>query len=408
LKHLVVISDLHLYSQQGAAFARLRCYLKAIGDEFPSYITTCYTTDRLEYSCKETITNNVYFIRSSRLIRRSKLYRKFLRHFDFYGLYLYLKRVNKLDLVEGNFERVYLFYGTSLILHIIALLYLRLMKSKTIYHEKSELELAILLNQNINFNLNGFMRLILFPLKLIGASIVDLCPFFFCGELVISKKIQRLYCKGIKKVLYIPILYDLPLDILSYSRETTTPFLIGYTGTISRKKDGLIEFLKALTTLPFLSEDMIQVNMYGEGSPRDISYFAKELIKRNLSKMIHIHKPVESAEVHSLLKRHDLLILTRSSNLQTEYGFSTKLAEYLASGTPVLATNVSDNSIYLKDLENALMVDPGDINGIAEKIKFALENKKKLKIIGKAGELTAKQYFHYALYHKSLKDFLFN
>ena len=54
--------------------------------------------------------------------------------------------------------------------------------------------------------------------------------------------------------------------------------------------------------------------------------------------------------------KYHLLILSRPLNPQTRYGFSTKLSDYLISDVPVLVTDVSDNSIYIRDGINGYLI----------------------------------------------------
>jgi len=104
-----------------------------------------------------------------------------------------------------------------------------------------------------------------------------------------------------------------------------------------------------------------------------------------------------------------LLIIPRPLNLQTKYGFSTKLSEYLISGVPVLVTNVSDNSLYIKDGYNGFIVEPGNYKKMGEKILYVISNYNKLKkTISMNAYQTAKEYFNYSNYSKDIFNFIFS
>jgi len=95
-------------------------------------------------------------------------------------------------------------------------------------------------------------------------------------------------------------------------------------------------------------------------------------------------------------------------NLQTHYGFSTKLSEYLVSGIPVLVTSVSDNALYIKDGYNGFVVQPGDYEKMSKIILSIVKQYQDIKdSIGKNAFVTAQQYFHYAVHSKKLHRFLF-
>ena len=104
----------------------------------------------------------------------------------------------------------------------------------------------------------------------------------------------------------------------------------------------------------------------------------------------------------------NLLILPRPLNTQTNFGFSTKLAEYLISGVPVLVTDVSDNKIYIKDGFNGFMVDEISATGFEKKLIDIVGNYEVEKhIVSKEAFNTAKNHFDYRLYKDILTNFFF-
>jgi len=106
---------------------------------------------------------------------------------------------------------------------------------------------------------------------------------------------------------------------------------------------------------------------------------------------------------------YHLLILPRPLTRQTKFGFSTKLSEYLISGIPVLVTDVSDNSAYIKDNYNGFVIPPGSEILMENKILEIMENynENARRIAGNAF-LTVREYFDYKLYTKPLTDLFFN
>lgn len=401
---LIIISNFNFQAHQGAAFSRLYCYAKALEKSFIVYITTKDSCTAYEFIRKETIQDNFFLLKTCGGEKRNKLYRLLFRHFDFPGAYKYLKNINQVLSSDGNTGNAYLFYGSELALTIVALFYLKAIKRKKVFIEKSELEIGIVLNQSIQLNLNGLISLIAFPFQFLCSLTVDLLAPFFSGIIVISRKLERFYGKFSGRMLYVPIINSLfkeKTNVINHNEQ----FLICYTGTISKKKDGLFEFIKALGTLPEVFRDSIVFNIYGEGNEREVVELKKMITSKNIENIVNINSVVPAKEIPAILSRQNLLVLTRSSNIQTEFGFSTKLVEYLASEVPVLITKVSDNSIFFEDGINALVVDPGDIKAIALKIQYAIQNRSVIKEIGKEGRRTAEKYFYYGLYSEKLKEF---
>lgn len=124
---------------------------------------------------------------------------------------------------------------------------------------------------------------------------------------------------------------------------------------------------------------------------------------------VFYHGFVDQKNIINEMRKYNLLILPRPLNMQTHFGFSTKLSEYMVSGVPVLVTDVSDNGLYIKDGYNGFIVKPGDAKIMANKILYIIDKYKQLvELIGMNALVTAKNNFFYANYSKSLVEFLFN
>lgn len=67
-----------------------------------------------------------------------------------------------------------------------------------------------------------------------------------------------------------------------------------------------------------------------------------------------------------MLKNAEALVLDRPNSLQAQYGFPTKLGEYLLTGNPVVVTKVGDIPLYLKDGVSALLSEDRNPKEFAE------------------------------------------
>lgn len=86
-------------------------------------------------------------------------------------------------------------------------------------------------------------------------------------------------------------------------------------------------------------------------------------------------------------------------------GFPTKLGEFLASGRPVIVTNVSELSLYLNE-KNSFLVDPGDDKLIADAMKVVALSQEKASDVGKQGKKLAKTCFSIEAFGESFLRFL--
>jgi glycosyltransferase involved in cell wall biosynthesis len=183
------------------------------------------------------------------------------------------------------------------------------------------------------------------------------------------------------------------------------PFLICLTGSISVKKEGLIDLLNALAILKRKGVDFI-LNLYGSGDAASLKEIEKFASYNDMHNNIKLHGSIPHTKVPEVLHKHHLLVMTRRANLQSEYGFSTKLAEYLGSGTATLVTDVSDNKLFIEDEVNGFLAAPGSVFGLADKL-FEIYQRNDLVEIGMKGRQTAENHFDYHHYKDILYHFFF-
>jgi glycosyltransferase involved in cell wall biosynthesis len=62
--------------------------------------------------------------------------------------------------------------------------------------------------------------------------------------------------------------------------------------------------------------------------------------------------------------------MTRVGSGYANAGFPFKLGEFLATGNPVITTNVSDVSVYLENYKDCIIVTPEKINEVAASIRI--------------------------------------
>jgi glycosyltransferase involved in cell wall biosynthesis len=88
----------------------------------------------------------------------------------------------------------------------------------------------------------------------------------------------------------------------------------------------------------------------------------------------------------------DILCMPRNNSIHANAGFPFKLAEYLATGKPVITSRVSDVSDYITD-NDAFIYDPFDFKKLESFIRFILNNPDESLVVGKNGKLKAHKCF---------------
>jgi glycosyltransferase involved in cell wall biosynthesis len=135
---------------------------------------------------------------------------------------------------------------------------------------------------------------------------------------------------------------------------------------------GLDVLLQAMSSLP----PDVHLDVVG-GDPRgrrreDLAAIAQRFGQRA---RVRYHGFVPHAQVHEELGRADCLVLPNQRTVRS--GFFTspmKLFEYMASGVPIVATDLPAIREVLRHEENALLVDPDRPEALANGIRRVLED----------------------------------
>ncbi len=190
--------------------------------------------------------------------------------------------------------------------------------------------------------------------------------------------------------------------------EVANPlFTIGYCGTLTTEKDGLIILLDSIAALDISIRERVRLVIIGDSAKGDkgLSYFVEMAKSKGVSNTLFTGK-IPNEKVLPMLRECDLLILTRPDNFQNRYGFPSKLPEYLATGKPVLITAVSDIPMYLADKKNAYLLNTCDVLEISDCIKHIMHHREEANQVGKNGLQVARNVFSNKIQGMKLLDFM--
>lgn len=404
-RRVVFLTDFEFSAPGGAAWNRVLNYTKALSSRG---VEVVLSSSRYHYG------EDIEQIEISPGVKALKgeviLYKSTFEDFHFKRYYRFLKKVHKLYGSSAN-TRFFL-YNVKLNTILLNLIFLKLLKGKKVVLEKNELELSIALNMGFNSGsiLKDAFSFFYKGLRLLTSTFTDILSVFYSGLIAISTPFEKLYKPYNPQVSRIPILVDpesFKLNRADSSSESG-PFNIGYFGHISEKKDGVASLIQSVKSINKYSKPRLELHLYGGFASYRAKYF-KSLID---GKQVFFHGSIPASEVKPELQKFDLLALVRPLNLQTQYGFSTKLGEYLMSGVPVLASNVSDNAKYLEDGEEAFILNLGkEVDQIAleakirQIIEIPVDQRRQL---GLKGREKALKEFDYRNHAQALTDFIFS
>jgi len=401
MNSLIILTNFDFDDLSGAAWSRVLNYSKTLAEEQVETILVSSMYDYSNYFNIKKIEDNIYCIEGIKINFKTTF-----EDFHFKRYFSFIRNINcRLDDIN---DKRYFLYNSNLASVFIMLVYLRIFKKQKLYIEKNELRTAIALNmQPQRESLIKTIGVYFFIfIRIFAGMITDLLAVFFSGILVISTRFEKLYKKLNKHVLRIPILIDVnEIDKHLTKRIKNTPnsFKIGYFGWIGEKKDGILSLISVVKKIS--KKHPVELHLFGP-----LSKINKKKLNDDLDdKLVYYHGNIPGNDVLKKAIEFDLLSLIRPKNLQTKFGFSTKLGEYLLSGIPVLATSVSDNEIYLKDGVNAFIlkvrskIDQSELENKLFQIIFIYKDY--LYEIGYNGRETAINEFYYKNYQEQLRKF---
>lgn len=368
-------------------------------------IVSCFNTSTKNRASFKRIESYIYS-----LLNSDKIFCVYL--FENNTLYFYTKNNRRRINVNCFLELLFFFKRKNITLIIypstnvfIELKYLLLSKLffKKVFLELNEVRkysITIRTKRNVSFITN-----VKFLAKYFFSNFQLMSIPFYDGLITISTNITKYYQKYNGNLLQIPILSEIPFKINeSVNYNYIDPFIITFSGTINIHKENLDLLFHAISII----EKNINIHFYGHIDLENNNEFLKLLDKFNIKQKVKLLGVVDSSKLKEVFAMSHLLILPRGNTKQNQYGFSTKLSEYLVSGRPVLVTNVSDNAKFIIDNYNGFIIEPDNVEALASKIQDILLNYNKINTFIPINALnTAKSSFDYKLYTNHLLNFLF-
>jgi glycosyltransferase involved in cell wall biosynthesis len=305
--------------------------------------------------------------------------------FSFYGL----KKNFKINYIKSfDFLKFAKYLGRSSfylqsLLFFIKLLFKKIDKDAIIYTRNPEIVWPFKLRGfKVNYECHGWFskkrkKIALFFLKKCGYIITT---NNYIKQEFIKNRFDR------KKILVAPNgvnmeIFDIDIDKknavkkLDLKKEIKNKLLnnkaLVYTGSFKAMGTikGIEEILKASK---LLSKDNLVI--FIGGTEKDIRNFKSQIKSSKLKNVLVIGYRLH-AEIPYWLKAADILILTgtKKSERYRKYTSPMKLFEYMASGRPIIASNLPSFREILND-GNAVLVAPDNSKSLAKGIKKVLKN----------------------------------
>ncbi len=154
---------------------------------------------------------------------------------------------------------------------------------------------------------------------------------------------------------------------------------------------------------------------------KDRSYFLYLVCSGNKAEMdilkskISDSRKAESIKLYSDLEYEQLielylgakgLLIPLKNDLRDLARFPQKVAEYAASGAPIISTNFGEMKYYFKDGVNAFLAEKFEAELYSEKMQNIINDPENAKQIGAAGKKIGSKHFDYKRYTESMEVFI--
>jgi glycosyltransferase involved in cell wall biosynthesis len=229
------------------------------------------------------------------------------------------------------------------------------------------------------------------------------------GVIVISTFLQDYFASRLPKsikVIRVPILVEpnsfAPAAVIGERKE----FKIIYCGNLEH--DGEVAGL--LLAFGQIASEFLQWRMEVIGPPPQRLADEEELralvVRLGLAGRVAFSGAVTRSDIPARLGAGDILALPRASGTFSTGGFPTKLADYLATGRPVVVTSTGDISQYLQDGVSAFLAPPDDTAAFARVLRHVMSHPEEARAVGLRGREVAESQFNSYLHGARIIEFI--
>lgn len=226
------------------------------------------------------------------------------------------------------------------------------------------------------------------------------------GMMVMTKELSDYYFNiGVKNVFLLPMSVDANRFSNIKKNNEKTKYFAYCGGNGGFERDGILDIMKGFKVFSH-ENPQYKMLIIGPINKLSTSYIILDnyIKKNNLTKKVEFTGTKPSNEIPELLVNATGIVMAPPKDFESG-GFPTKLGEFLASGTPVICTSVSEIPLYLNET-NSFLVAPKDVEGITRAMEFIVNNPIICRDVGEEGKKLANTVFNAETYLSDLLKFL--
>ena len=173
------------------------------------------------------------------------------------------------------------------------------------------------------------------------------------GVISISKFFYDYYTQNNVKTFWMPPLFNLPRINLE-SITVSSPIRLIYAGSLGSEKDTIDPVIHCL--INFFNSESLQFTLDLVGvSEEDLN--SRFGACRWSDYGIFAHGKLSHAETVAKVAASDFGILLRQNKRYAKAGFSTKFAESMSNGVPMICTKIGGTDLLVDDGKNGLLIE---------------------------------------------------
>lgn len=206
--------------------------------------------------------------------------------------------------------------------------------------------------------------------------------------------------RGLKAVR-IPVIMD--VENTGTSINTDEKIKLIYAGSPA-KKDYLKEIVLGVELLSEENQEKLELHILGATEDQIKGLTGLQV----LPKCVKAYGRVPREKVEEVMLQMDFSVLLRPSEERyTKAGFPTKSVEAMSHGVAMICNLSSDLGMYLKDGENAVIVDGYDEKAFAQSLeRVLLMNSAEIDVLKKNARQLAEDEFDYRNWVKKVYEFI--
>lgn len=206
------------------------------------------------------------------------------------------------------------------------------------------------------------------------------------------------------KLLLVPSTVD-PARFIKKGEDPFPFHYIGYFGALTFWRDNVDLLVKAYAAV-CQNHAEVHLVLGGFGSDKEREELGELITQMNIREKVKVLEYMQRDEILNYITHAHILVMVRSNNLEAMASYPSKLTEYIATGNPVITVNVGEISDYITDKENAFLVEPGNVDALAEKLEYVLDNYQDALEVGMKGKELTTTVFNYNYQAKRMIEFI--